>query len=67
MYCKLKLNKVIDQFKIEIVIILYESEFKYNSRNKTHNEILNEFFDCYNLIYDFFNYRIEKDPEFLYK
>ena len=46
--------------------ILLEAEFKYNNRNKTQIELINEFFECYNLVYDFDNYGIEKGPDFLY-
>jgi hypothetical protein len=46
--------------------LLLEAEFKYNNRNKTNIEIINEFFICYNLVYDFGIYGIEKDPDFLY-
>ena len=30
-------------------------------------DIINEFFDCYNLVFDFDSYGIEKDPDFLYQ
>ena len=43
--------------------ILCEAEFKYNNRNKTQIELINEFFECYNLVYYFDNCGIEKDPE----
>ena len=56
--------------------ILCEAEFKYNNRNKTQIELINEFFECYNLVYYFDNCGIEKDlkvttlikkcPDFLY-
>lgn len=46
--------------------ILREAEFKYKNRSKSNIEIINEFFDCYNLIYDFDSYGIEKDSNFLY-
>lgn len=46
--------------------ILREAEFKYKNRNRSNIEIINEFFDCYNLVFDFDSYGIEKDPDFLY-
>ena len=46
--------------------ILREAEFKYKNRSKSSIEIINEFFDCYNLIYDFASYGIERDSNFLY-
>ena len=46
--------------------ILRKAEFKYKNRSKSNIEIINEFFGCYNLIYDFDSYGIEKDSNFLY-
>ena len=37
-----------------------DEEFKYNNRNLTNIEIINEFFICYNFVYDFDIYGIEK-------
>lgn len=46
--------------------LFLEAEIKYNNRNKIYIEIIIEFFICYNLVYDFDIYEIEKDPDFLY-
>ena len=44
---------------------LREAEFKYVNRNKTNDEMLKEFFDCFNLFSNFEVYGFEKDSFFL--